>query len=328
MSFPASAGVYQIPDVTTDQGFITVTVDNQYANNWNGIILPFIGGFGKEASEQSGIKDNSYYVVSESSDFYTAATDCIGQITFKFNLQKEGDLSTYLIPIKFETNNTSSQYYVRITQPATNFMNQYMIELLNSEQTSLLNTTVAQLGSNSPAYVTFGDNKVKITHVNTLTGILTLWETETGSGVIELPYSYCEKVSMDISGYPYPIECKMKVLDSFEIEKTYDSFPLKIYWLITQIVPDNNQSLYYLFQAVDKIWSLSMGIILLSVSMPCMWLFFAVVCGLGSVVMKGNLNSGIPAGIRTTIKVTIIPAKLVKILIDILAKILTAIKPV
>ena len=329
LACPGLAAVYQLPDTLADRGAEAYKIDNQYSSSWGGIILPFIGGFGEKAN-QTGVLGSGYhyYTVSDASEFYATDSDVIGSVSFKFNLPSGIDFNnSYIMPVAFSADNSTYQYYIKITNPGT-FGTSYLIEVLDGSQNSIVNTSVMKLGSSSPAYVTFEDNGVKITHVNKLTGILTIWETETGSASAEIPYSYCSKMSLDISGYPFPVEVTMKVLDSFETTKTYDSIPLAIYWLITQFIPDNNQSLYYFFKAVDTVWSTSLSIIVICFSMPFMWLFFAGICGLATCVIRGSLTSGIPAGIKTFISVSLIPVKLMRFILEMVARLITAIKPI
>lgn len=326
----SSAAVYQLPDVSTDTGVKTFHVCNQYANDWPGLVLPFIGGFGEKANNSGMYTEMQYYTVTEGSDFVASATDVIGSVSVKIKLPFGYNYdNAYVMPIAFKSQNDTSQFYIRVTVPGTTYMNHYLIEVLDENQTSIVNTTVAKLGSSSPAYVTFEDNKVKLTHVNTLTGLgFILWESSEGSASVEIPYTYCSDMSCDISGYAFPVDINMKVMDAFETTKTYDSIPMIIYWLVVQVVPDNNQNLYYFFKAVDSIWSVSLGIILLCFSMPFMWLFFAGICGLCTVVIRGSLTSGIPAGIKTFISVSMIPVKLIGFILEMIARLITAIKPI
>lgn len=329
LACPGFAAVYQLPDTTTDTGVIAYHLDNQYSSSWDGIVLPFIGGFGEKAN-QTGLlgTDSKYYTLSDASEFYTTDSDVIGSVSFKFNLPSGVDFNnSYIMPVAFKTDNSSYQYYIKVTNPGS-FGTSYLIEILDGNQNSIVNTSVFKLGSSSPAYVTFENNGVKITHVNKLTGILTIWETETGSASAEIPYSYCDILGLDISGYPFPCEVNMKVLDNFETTKTYDSIPMAIYWLIAQVVPDNNQNMYYFFKAVDTVWSTSLTIIMICFSMPFMWLFFAGICGLCTVVIRGSLTSGIPAGIRTFISVSMMPVKLMGFILEMVARLITAIKPI
>lgn len=327
---PGSAAVYQLPDVSQDTGVKTFHVCNQYADKWEGIVLPFIGGFGDKANNSGMYTEMQYYTVYEDSEFVASATDVIGSVSVKFKLPYGYDYeNAYVMPISFKTENDTSQFYIRVTVPGTTYMNHYLIEVLDENQTSIVNTTVAKLGSSSPAYVTFEDNKVKITHVNTLTGLgIIIWESSEGSASVDIPYTYCKDMYCDISGYGFPVDINMKVLDGFETTKTYESIPMIIYWLVVQVVPDNNQNLYYFFKAVDSIWSVSLGIILLCFSMPFMWLFFAGICGLCTVVIRGSLTSGIPAGIKTFISVSMIPVKLIGFILEMIARLITAIKPI
>lgn len=331
-----SAAVYQLPDTTQDMGMKAYKVDNQYSSSWGGIVLPFIGGYGEDANQTGlfGVQGSSigtgytYYTVNDASEFYAYQNDVIGSVSFKFNLPSGYKYNnSYLMPVSFTSDNSTYQYYIKVTSPG-DYGTHYFIEVLDSSQTSLVNNSVTKLGSSSPAYVTFEDNGVKITHVNKLTGILTLWETETGSATAEIPYSYCNVLGMDISGYPFPVEVTFKDLDHFETTKTYDSIPMKIYWLINQVIPDNNQNMYYFFKAVDTVWSTSLSIILLCFSMPFMWLFFAGICGLCTCVLRGSLTSGIPSGIKTFISVAIIPVKLMRFILEMIARLITAIKPI
>lgn len=328
LASPGLAAVYQLPDTLTDTGVEVYKIDNQYSSSWTGLVLPFIGGFGEKANQTGSLLPSyHYYTVSDASEFHAVETDVIGPVSFKFKLPSGYPTdNNYIMPVAFESDNTVYQYYIKVVTPG-DFGTQYLIEVLDSDQKSVVNTTVLKLGSSSPAYVTFEDNGVKITHVNTLTGLLTIWETETGSASAEIPYSYCSKMSLDISGYPFPAEVTMKVMDVFETTKVYDSLVMKVYLLITQIIPDNNQNLYYFFKAVDTVWGLSLSIIVLCFSMPFMWLFFAGICGLCTVVLRGSLSSGIPAGIKTFISVSLVPVKLVGSILEMVARLITAIKP-
>lgn len=334
---PAYASVYQLPDTTTDMGMKAYKVDNQYSSEWGGLVLPFIGGFGEKANQTGllGVPGSSlgtgytYYTVYDASDFYSYSGDLIGEASFKFKLPYGMNAGgSYIMPVTFSNENETSQFYIKVSCPGTSLMNHYLIEVLDENQNSIVNTSVAQLGSSTPAYVTFGNNAIKITHVNAFAGIISIFtETSYGSASVEAPYSYCTKMSFDISGYPYPVECTFKDYDNYETTKTFDSIPMKIYWLITQIIPDNNQSLYYFFKAVDTIWSTSLSIIIICFSMPFMWLFFAGLCGLTTCVIRGSLKSGLPAGIQTFISVSLIPVKLMSFILEMVARLITAIKP-
>ena len=62
--------------------------------------------------------------------------------------------------------------------------------------------------------------------------------------------------------------------------------------------------------------------------MPFMWLFFAGVCGLATCVIRGSLTAGIPAGIKTFISVSLIPVKIMRFILEMIARLVTAIKPI
>jgi hypothetical protein len=334
-----SAAVYQLPDTTTDQGMIGYRVENQYSQYQYYLFgleipfigkisnLPFLGGYGSDAASVDH-SNTTYYVSYEYCEFNSAGSDAVGEVSFKIDLPDNDDFNAYILPVKFTTNVTSQQFYVKVFQQYVNYKKEYVISVCDENQSAFLNKTINPLAAGSPLYITFGNEKIKINRINSVSDVIDLYDNETGSASADLSYSFCDNLQFDISGYPYPAQCNFKVYDGYEFTKTYDSIPMKIYWLINQVIPDNNQNMYYFFKAVDTVWSTSLSIILLCFSMPFMWLFFAGICGLCTCVLRGSLTSGIPSGIKTFISVAIIPVKLMRFILEMIARLITAIKPI
>jgi hypothetical protein len=335
-----SAAVYQLPDTTTDQGMVGYRVENQYSQNQYYLFgleipfigkistLPFLGGYGSDSANVDH-SNTTYFVSYDYCEFNSAVTDAIGEVSFKIDLPESDDFNTYILPVKFTTNDTSQQFYLKIYQHyLSSYTKEYVISVCDGNQSAFLNKTIYPLAAGSPLYITFGNEKIKINRVNSVSDVIDIYDNETGSASTDLSYSFCNNLQFDISGYPYPAQCNFKVYDGYEFTKTYDSIPMKIYWLINQVIPDNNQNMYYFFRAVDTVWSTSLSIILLCFSMPFMWLFFAGICGLCTCVLRGSLTSGVPAGIKTFISVSLIPVKLMGFILEMIARLITAIKPI
>jgi hypothetical protein len=346
----ASAESFQIPDVSVDQGIKVFTAGNNHATSdvlltipgWVPLIgdmdiinLPFIGSYGKEGTENQGLgkSNNTYFSVTEKASFNTEVTDAIGKVNFKFILPGDKDSNSYFIPINFTTNATSIDCYIKIERVNTDeYTNGFKLSILNESQSELCNRSFSGVFSDDTCYIDFENSKVRIVSPgDKITGLNPLVDSDIlnlDSGTRDYIYNTCKILTFDIATYPYPAQCAFTVMDRFELEKEYDSIIMKIYSLITKIVADKNQNLYYLFRAADSLWSITIALIIMCFSMPFMWLCFAGICGLCSCVFRGNIKSGIPAGIRTFVNVCLIPVKLIQVIIDLLAKIIQGIKPV
>lgn len=138
-----------------------------------------------------------------------------------------------------------------------------------------------------------------------------------------------KSISTNIADSNNGILVRLQIYDNQEYAEEKDSsFLMGVYWVIESIIGDPDNVLYAYFQVADLYFNWVTGIIVLMVTAPFMYVFFALVCGLFSCILKGSFSGGVSAGISTFIKIMKIPVHIFKMVGSFIYGIIKILKPV
>lgn len=315
--FTSPAAAYEAIALNDSSGLDTYIVGNPYTQD---LLLP-----SKDLPGSMLPPQGPDYIIYEETKFFTAQDDVISEVKINFKVVPSSDKVTHSMPVTFEGANSSSPktFFINTKWDDSLVFQKYIVTILDENSNVLLSHDSFISGLSNYGTVVFKDNRILIQgfHSNLLNMI-----GSEATNVSELtPAS-----AVSFEGYDYPEAwiSGITVKDNFEDTKNYDSMPMRVYWLITRIFPDNNNTIYPFFKVGDMIFTLVTGLIMLFVAAPFFYIFFAMVCGLTACILKGSFRTGIPAGIHAFVAVMKIPYLCVKGLWEVVMRAIEILKPI
>lgn len=308
LSFPANAENVYIED---SQGYDKYTVVNE---KFGVADITKIGG-----TSILGIDRIS----TEEDTFYLSHDDSFNELNFEISV--DVDSANEIIPFSIGKGDTEEEFYLQVNTSDS------VGTLLTEVNLSLYSGDGVYLASDKGValfheyfQVCINRNGIGVNNQDIDYGLMPIFEFP--SYVSLLP---ADRITINVADSQAEILCRMHVYDNAEYsEEDDDSFIMGVYWVIESIIGDPNNVLYAYFEVANLYFGWVTGIMFLMISAPFMYVFFALICGLFSCVLKGSFSGGVSAGISTFVKVMKIPVHILKFAASVIYGIIKILKPV
>lgn len=262
-------------------------------------------------------------ISTEEDTFYLSSDDTFNELNFEISVDVDSGNET--IPFSIGKGDKEEEFYLQVNNSDS------IGSLLTEVNLSLYSGNGVYLASDKGLalfyeyfQVCINRNGIGVNNQDVDYGLMPIFEFP--SYVSLLP---ADRIKINIADSNAEILCRMHVYDNAEYaEEDDESFIMGIYWLIESIIGDSDNVLYAYFQVADLYFNWVTGIIVLMVTAPFMYVFFALVCGLVSCILKGSFTGGVSAGISTFIKVMKIPVHIFKMVGSFIYGIIKILKPV
>lgn len=263
------------------------------------------------------------HVVLDETKFTAISDDIISELNLYFYVNGS-DKTDHIMRFTCEGSNGEKTFFVKTHWAVEELLDPLTISVLDQNNTVLASETYNFPGPHKKGVISVNENNVFIRDSS-----LYYFPTLTGnvSGNIS-GYLPTQSVTMDIHQYPEECRVYLTVLDDFEGQKTYDSFIMSIYWLITQVFPDNHNVLYAYFQVADAYFSFTTWLMIMFISVPFFYVFLAGVLSLTVCVLKGTFKGGIVAGVHTFITIMKWPFSVVQWVFGMIMHVIEVLKPI
>lgn len=302
---PANAAFVDLPDSEGSDVYKIVN-ENYGAND-----LINIGGTSAIGIDYLNFQEDTYIVSND---------DSINQISFELSV--DSATGNESIPFNLSNGETSQDFYIQINRTRIFGLAEINCSLYTADGVYLCSDVGYSLFSEY-FQVVFNRFGYGISNVDMDYGLMPIYEDPTYNTLVP-----AQSLKIDLSDTGASVLCRIEVYDNQEYSEEEDSsFIMGVYWVIESIVGDPDNLLYSYFQIADLYFSWVTWVVVIMVTAPFMYVMFAGICGLAAACLAGNFRSGFSAGIRTFVKVMMIPVNIIKLIASMVYGIIKILKP-
>ncbi|MDQ1254040.1 MAG: hypothetical protein QG646_3254 [Euryarchaeota archaeon] len=260
------------------------------------------------------------YLSFEEDTYIAANYDTINQISFEMSVDSSTGNET--IPFTLSNGETSQDFVIQINRTQALGLAEINCSLYTADGDYLCSDIGYSLFYEY-FQVVFNRFGYGISNNNMDYGLMPIYEDPTYNNLIP-----AKSLTIDLSDTGASVLCRIEVYDNQEYAEEQDSsFIMGVYWVIESVIGDPDNVLYSYFQIADLYFSWVTWVIVIMVTAPFMYVMFAGICGLAAACLAGNFRSGFSAGMRTFVKVMMIPVNIIKMLANMVYGIIEILKP-